>query len=107
MDISVTGRHVEVTDSMRDYILEKVPRLRRLYDRIEAVQVVVDRDSTRIRTEFVLRTDHKQTFVARMSGEAFHESVDLAMDRMERQLHEHKEKIRNRKHRPGAAPGPR
>lgn len=101
MELSVTGRHVEITDAMRSYVQEKVPRLQRLYDRIESIQVVVTGVSDRFHTELVLHADHKHTFVAQREADAFNESIDLAIDKMERQLHEHKEKLRNRKHQAG------
>jgi len=106
LEISVTGRHLEVTDSMRQFVNEKVARLQRFYDRIESIQVLADRESMRFRTELLVRTDHKQTFVAQVEADEFHESVDLVIDKMERQLREHKEKLRNRKHQPGSPPQP-
>lgn len=104
MEISVTGRHFEITETMSQFAREKVSHLQRLYDRIEAIQVVVEHHSTRFHTEIVARTDHKSTFVAQVEAEGFNESVDLAIDKMERQLREHKEKLRNRKHQPGDEP---
>jgi putative sigma-54 modulation protein len=101
LDLSVTGRHVEITESMRRYVEEKLLRLERLYDRIESIQVVVTNPAARFRTEVVVHVDRKQTLVAQVEADAFNESVDLVIDKMERQLHEHKEKLRNRKHQPG------
>ena len=98
MQFSVTGRHLEITDSMKQYAQEKVSKLERFYDRIGAVDIVLDRESSQFRTEIVLRTDHKHTFVAQVDAGDFYESIDLVLDKMERQLREHKEKFRNRKH---------
>lgn len=106
MEISLIGRHLEITDSMRQFVHEKMSRLQRLYDRVEAINVVTERVQLRFRTEIVLRTDHKQTFVAQTEADEFHESVDLVIDKMERQLREHKERLRNRKHQPGPTPKP-
>jgi putative sigma-54 modulation protein len=106
LEISVIGRHLEITESMRRFVEEKMSRLQRLYDRIETISAVIEREQLRIRTEIVLRTDHKQTLVAQTEADEFHESVDLVIDKMERQLREHKEKLRNRKHQPGATPKP-
>jgi putative sigma-54 modulation protein len=106
LEISVTGRRLELTDSMRQFVQDKVSKLERFFDRIESVQVIADRESTRFRTEIVLRTDHKQTLVAQTEADEFRESVDLVIDKMERQLREHKEKLRNRKHQPGATNKP-
>lgn len=91
---------------MKEYVSQKVARLSRLYDRIESVNVVIGQESNRHRTELVVHSDHKHTFVAHVDADAFHESVDLVIDKIERQLREHKEKLRNRKHQPGSTPQP-
>ncbi len=106
MEILVTGRHVEITESMREHIREKVSRLVRLYDRVETINVLVSSVSARFRTEIVLHADRKHTLVAHTEADTVNESVDLVIDKMERQLHEHKEKLRNRKHQPGSEPQP-
>lgn len=40
MQLSVTGRHVDITDSMKQYAEEKTLKLTKFYDRIEAIDVV-------------------------------------------------------------------
>ncbi len=106
MQISVTGRHFELTEAMRQFVEEKISRLQRLYDRIETITVIAEHEQIRFRTEIVLRTDHKHTLVAQTEAGEFHESVDLVIDKMERQLRELKEKLRNRKHQSGGSPNP-
>lgn len=98
MQISVIGRHVEVTEAIRRYAEDKAAKLDRLYDRLEAVDVIIDKVANRFRTELVVRAGHKHTFVAQMDGSLINESLDLALDKMERQLRAHKERTRNHKH---------
>lgn len=98
MQVSVTGRHLETTDSMRQYAEEKAGKLSRYYDRIESIDVVHDQESNQHRVEVVVRADHKNTFVAQVDAGDFYEAVDLVVDKVERQLTRHKEKHRNRKH---------
>ncbi|MHC4443671.1 MAG: ribosome hibernation-promoting factor, HPF/YfiA family [Planctomycetota bacterium] len=98
MQISVTGRHIEVHESVREYAQDKAGKLSRYYDRIERVEVVLDLEAKCHKAEMVVRADHKNTFVAHADGTDFLEAVDLAVDKMERQLTKHKEKFRNRKH---------
>jgi putative sigma-54 modulation protein len=47
VQIHLTGRHVELTDDVRDYIHSKMARLPRFYDRVHAVEVVLDHESDR------------------------------------------------------------
>ena len=99
MQLSVTGRHIEITDSMKKYAEDKAGKLTRYYDRVETIDVVLDHESLRFKVELVVRADHKHTFVAQTDAGDFYEAVDLVSKKMERQLTEHKERFRNRKHR--------
>lgn len=98
MQLSVTGRHIETTDSMRRYAEEKASKLARFYDRIMTIDVICDQVANKHRVELVVRADHKNTFVAQVDAGDFYEAVDLVVDKLERQLIKHKEKHRNRKH---------
>jgi len=98
VQISVTGRHVEFTEPMRQYAEEKLTKLTRFYDRIDKIDVVLDQQPTKHRLEVVMHGGHKTTFVAQVEAGEYHEAVDLIVEKLERQLNKHKEKYRNRKH---------
>lgn len=98
MQIRVSGRHVEVTDDVRDYVESKVAKLPRFYDRIHEVEVVLDHESEQFTAEMIVRTDRKHTFVARETGPDTFALIDMVIEKLERQLIRHKEKNRNRKH---------
>ena len=98
MKLSVTGRHIEITDSMRRYVEEKANKLTRFYDRVTTIDIVVDQESLQHRVELVVRADHKHTFVAQVDSSDFYKAVDQVADKMERQLTKHKKRVRNRKH---------
>ena len=98
MHFTLTGRHIEITESMRQYAQEKSVKLARFYDRLESIDVILDREPTKFRIEMVARADHRHTFVAQVDADDFYETVDLVTDKLEAQLRRHKEKVRNRKH---------
>lgn len=98
MQIQVTGRHVEITDDVRDYIRDKVAKLPRFYDRIHEVEVVLDHESEQFTAEMIVRAGRKHTFVARETGPDTFTLIDLVIEKLERQLTRQKEKYRNRKH---------
>jgi putative sigma-54 modulation protein len=107
VQIAVAGRHIDITDSMRQYAEEKLTKLTRFYDRIDKIDVVLDQEPTKHRLEVVMHSDHKTTFVAQVDAGDFYEAVDLIVEKLERQLTKHKEIHRNRKHhgKPGQIPG--
>jgi len=102
--LSVTGRHIEITDSMKQYAEDKARKLTKFYDRIGDIEVVVDRESAQFRVEMLIRTDHRHTFVGQVGAGDFYEAIDLVADKLERQLKKHKEKHRNRKHSTKSSP---
>ncbi|MEK6675961.1 MAG: ribosome-associated translation inhibitor RaiA [Planctomycetota bacterium] len=98
MQIRLTGRHVEVTDEVRDYVHEKAGRLPRFYDRIHNIEVVLDHESEQFAVEMIVHADRKHTFVASGTGPDTFALVDEIVEKLERQLKKHKEKTRIHKH---------
>ena len=98
MQIQVTGRHVEVTDDVREYVRNKATKLPRYYDRIHEIEVVLGHESEQFTAEIIVRADRKHTFVARETGPDTFVLIDLVIDKLERQLIRHKEKRRIHKH---------
>ena len=101
MQLTVTGRHLDVTDPMKKYAEEKAVKLTRYYDRIESIDLVLEQNSNQHQVEILVRTDHKHTFVAKVDAKDYYEAVDLVLDKMVRQLRDHKQQHRNRKHPDG------
>ena len=98
MQISVTGRRVEVTDAIRTYGEQKASKLLKYYDRIQSIEIVLDYEATQHKVEVIVEAEHRNTFVARESSEDMYAALDLVIDKLERQITKHKERYRNRKH---------
>ena len=98
MQISITGRHVEVTDRIRNYAEEKTAKLPRYYDRVRAADVVLEREGDLLSVEMIVAAVGPQTFGAKEVGPAALAGIGLLVDKLERQLTKHKEKNRNHKH---------
>jgi putative sigma-54 modulation protein len=101
MRINVTGRRMELGDSLREYSIEKAGKLPRFYDRVHSVDVVFDLNGVKHRCEVIAHADHATTFVAREEHAEAIACLDAAVKDLERQLTRHKEKFRNRKHLAG------
>ncbi|MGD8451760.1 MAG: ribosome-associated translation inhibitor RaiA [Phycisphaerae bacterium] len=100
MQVTVSGRHMSVTESVKEYCQDKVSRLTRFYDRIQSIEVILDGRNGVHEAEIIVHTEHADPFVARERHGDLHAAIDLLMDKIERQLSRHKERIRNRKHPP-------
>ncbi len=103
MQVTVTGRHMGVSEGLRTYCEEKARRLARFFNRVREVEVILDGVDGRHRVEMVVHADGAGPFVAHYEHEDAYAAVDLVLDRMERQLRDHKERVRNRKHPRGVS----
>lgn len=93
----MTGRHVEVSEDIRDYIRTKAKKLERFYDRIQEIEVVLDHESEQFTAEMIVRVERKHTFVSSDSGPDTFALIDKIVEKLERQLKKHKEKVRQKK----------
>ena len=100
MQITVTGRHMGISESLKSYCQNKSERLARFYDRIQSIDVILDGHDGQHFTEMIVHSAGTQPFVAREQHEDAYAAVDLMLDKVERQIRRHKEKLRNRKHPP-------
>ncbi len=99
MDITISGRHMEITVAIREYTEEKANRLPKFYDLIQAIEVILDgAEAKKKRAEVVVNAEHKNRFVAHHEGEDLYGCIDQAMHKVQQQLTAHKERFRNRKH---------
>lgn len=98
MQVSVTGRHINVTEEIKAYAAEKANKLPRFYDRIQAIEVILDREGDNFTVDMIVTAEGKNNFIAHESGPDMFALVDLIIDKLERQLRRHKERFRNRKH---------
>lgn len=98
MQIVVTGRHMSVTDAMKQHAEEKSQRLVRFFGRIQEIRTVLDFDGGKPTAELILAVEHAEDLVAREQNDDMYAAIDLACDKMERQLHKLKERI-DQKHR--------
>jgi putative sigma-54 modulation protein len=98
MEITVTGRHLEITPAIKEYATEKSAKLPRYFDRVQQISVVADRkDNHTFEVEIIVDAEHHDDFVAKASGPDLYACVDVVVDKLERQLTDHKERLRQRK----------
>ena len=99
MEIKVSGRHIDVTPAIREHACQKVMKLPRFFDRIQQIDVVVDRvDHSQHAVEIIVDAEHADPFLASDTGPDLYACIDEAVKKLERQLSEHKDRLRNRKH---------
>jgi putative sigma-54 modulation protein len=105
MQITVSGRHMGISDSLQAYCREKAERLHRFLDRIQRIEVVLDGKAGVHSVEVIVHAaGAPQPFVAHERNEDAFAAVDLVLDKTAEQLRRYKERHRNRKHPPRTSP---
>ncbi|WED43422.1 ribosome hibernation promoting factor [Legionella cardiaca] len=93
MQISFTGHNVEVTPALRAFTIEKFNKLERHFDRITSIHVVFDIEKLSQIAEASVQVA-KGELHARAESEDMYAAIDALIDKLDRQLIKHKEKIR-------------
>src|SRR3954468_17359824 len=99
MNISVTFRHMDATEALKDYAKEKVERIRKYFpDPIKShVVLACDRGYNHI-ADVTITLFNGIVIKGEESTEDMYSSIDLVMAKIERQVRRYKEKLRG--HRP-------
>ncbi len=98
MIVTVSSRHMDVTDPLKAYATQKAGKLSKYYDRIQEIEVIFDNKKESIQVEMIVNAEHRNLFVAHHDDGDAYACVDGCIHKLERQLSEHKKKYRNRKH---------
>jgi putative sigma-54 modulation protein len=97
---TISGKHVDIPQAVKDYAEEKAVKLPRFYNIINQVEVIIDgREGSNIALQMIARGEHKKVFVVREKCSDVYAAIDLASHRLEQQLRKIKKKERNKKHR--------
>ena len=98
MQMSVTFRHMDATDALKDYAQEKVDRIRKYFPDPIKAHVVLGCDRGYSHHADVVLTLHNGIVIAgEETTEDMYSSIDLVMAKIERQVRRYKEKIRSHK----------
>jgi putative sigma-54 modulation protein len=101
MQLSVTFRHMEATDAIKDYARGKVERIKKYFpDPIMAHVVLTTERGYQHVADVNIQLHNGLIIKGRETTEDMYSSIDLVMDKIERQVLRYKEKIRHHKARP-------
>ena len=98
---TVSSRHMDVTPPLKSYAEQKSDKLHKYYDRIQEIEVIFDASKDATRVEMIVNAEHNAMFIAHHDQGDAYACIDGCVDKLERQLTDHKERFRNRKHPSG------
>jgi putative sigma-54 modulation protein len=104
MNLSVTFRHMEATDAIKDYARDKLEKIKRYFPDPITAHVVLSTERGYQHVADVVITLHNGILIKGTEAtEDMYSSIDLVMAKIERQVRRYKERIRDHKPHTGPA----
>lgn len=91
MQLNISGHHLEVTPSLREYVTSKIDRLEKHYDKITTTDVTLIVDKQVQKAEARIHVSGADLF-ADATADDMYAAIDGLADKLNRQLIRHKEK---------------
>ena len=96
MDIMVTFRHIEPTESLKTYAEEKVSKIKKYLDFPTEAHVVLSVEKFRHMADVTLSLDGTMIKGVEETSDMY-SAIDQVMDKIEKQVKKYRSKIRSRK----------
>ena len=91
MNLHLTGHHVEVTSSIRDYVTAKLGRIGRHFDQVIDVNVILSVNKLDRKVEANAHVPGKDIFIECHHADMY-AAIDTLADKLDRKIIKHKEK---------------
>lgn len=103
MNISMVGRHVELTDAIKQQIEASIDSLGKYHLDIISVRAIASAEEKKghkgkgISIEFTINLPHKNTIVIKQRDDDLYAAIDVATNRAQKALRRHHDRIRDHK----------
>ena len=102
MNRTISGHHLEVTPAIREYVQSKLERIKRHFDHVIDIAVILTVDKLpekekRQRAEINLHLRGKDLHVASIAHDLY-AAIDALVDKLDRQVIKYKTKLQDHQH---------
>ena len=102
MNITISGHHLDVTPAIRDYVQSKLVRVKRHFDQVIDIAVILTVDNLtekekRQKAEIKLNMSGKTVYVESLSHDLY-AAIDTLIDKLDRQVMKYKTKVQDHGH---------
>lgn len=92
MTLTFTGRHLELTEGLKNHAEEKMKHLENHFDKAMTADIILSVEKLRQIAEATLHVPHYPTFHASAESEDMYASIDAMVKKLATQIQRHKEK---------------
>jgi putative sigma-54 modulation protein len=94
MQVSITGHHVEVTAAMKQHVEDKIAKIKRHFEHVTDVHVILTVEKLEQKAEATIQVSGAKIF-ANDVQEDMYAAIDNMVDKLDRQIIKHKEKMQS------------
>ena len=94
MNINITGHHVDVTSSLRNYVENKMEKLERHFEHVKKIHVILTMEKDLGKAEATIHVNRGDIY-ADAKHEDMYAAIDSLIGKLDRQIKKHKEKLTN------------
>ena len=92
MQLDVTGRHVEITPALRQYVVNKLEKVSRHFDLVTDAHCILTVEKLRHKAEATVNVNGGRIY-ADATEEDMYAAIDGLADKLDRQVRKYKEKL--------------
>lgn len=92
MQLNVSGHHLEVTDSLRGYVENRIEKIERHFDLVSDINFILTVEKLRHKAEATINVNGG-TIYADATEEDMYAAIDGLVDKLDRRVRKHKEKL--------------
>ncbi len=94
MNLQISGHHLEITPALHDYVTSKLERVKRHFDHVIDVNVILSVEKLKQKAEVTVHLHGKDIFVEAID-EDLYAAIDGLGDKLDRQIQKHKQKLQD------------
>jgi len=92
MQLNVSGHHLEVTESLRGYVETRIEKIERHFDLVSDMNFILTVEKLRHKAEATINVNGG-TIYADATEEDMYAAIDGLVDKLDRRVRKHKEKL--------------
>lgn len=95
----ISGKHIGITEAVKQYAEKKTSKLPKYYSGINQIEIIINGEpNSKASVEVIARGEHSKLFVGTATGVDIYGCIDAAVHKLEEQLRRKKGRERDDKH---------
>ena len=96
MKLIITGRHVAVSDRLKEHVEKKVSKVEKYFNQIISIEVIVFEEKSEKVVEIIIHADGAKFYTSDKSTD-YYSCIDSIIDKLDQQIKKYKDKLQMHK----------